>query len=89
MPSYPHLLDDTIPWDVIPDRVGAMDTLGVPYDASTLDHADDVARTQAKSIADKLAASGGPKDLADKEVVALIAYMQRLGVDIKLAGGAK
>ena len=46
---------------------------------------------QARQIATDIAAQGGPADLSDKEVVALIAYMQRLGTDIRgaaLAGAA-
>ena len=34
---------------------------------------------QAKALAEKLFAQGGPKNMEDKEVVALIAYLQRLG----------
>ena len=85
MPSYPHLLTDDIPWDVIPARVGAMVTLGVPYDAATQDHADDMARAEATALAHKLAAAGGPTAMDTKEVIALIAYIQRLGKDISLA----
>jgi hypothetical protein len=33
-----------------------------------------------------VAASGGPPALQDKEVVAMIAYLQRLGKDIRAAG---
>jgi cytochrome c oxidase cbb3-type subunit I/II len=85
MPSYPDLLTDTIPWDVIPPRMGAMVTLGVPYDAQTLDHATSIAETQAQALATKLVAAGGPTGMADKEVIALIAYVERLGADIKLS----
>ena len=60
-----------------------MVTLGVPYDAEARNHGVDEARAQARKIADDIAAQGGPTDLADKDVVALIAYLQRLGTDIK------
>ena len=33
-------------------------------------------------MSDEIAAQGGPKTLADKKVIALIAYLQRLGTDI-------
>jgi cytochrome c oxidase cbb3-type subunit I/II len=85
MPSYPHLLSDDIPYDDLPSRVGAMVTLGVPYDAAAQDHAGDVAKQQADALAKKLIASGGPADINDKEVLAVIAYLQRLGHDIKEA----
>jgi hypothetical protein len=38
---------------------------------------------QAKGIAADVEAQQGPKGLADKEIVALTAYLQRLGTDIK------
>jgi cytochrome c oxidase cbb3-type subunit I/II len=84
MPSYPHLLTDDIPYDVIQKRVDAMAMLGVPYDAQALDHAPRLARDQAAKYLAELRTEGGPSDVQDKEVLALIAYMQRLGQDIKL-----
>jgi cytochrome c oxidase cbb3-type subunit I/II len=91
MPSYPHLLGDDIPWDVIQSRVDAMAMLGVPYDAQALGHADSIAHKQAEDVGKALAAAGGPRGLQNKEVIALIAYLQRLGRDIQLEapGGAR
>jgi len=86
MPAYPHLLENTIDWGAIQKRVDAMAMLGVPYDANALANANRLAYTQALAIAAKLAAAGGPSGMANTEVIALIAYMQRLGVDIR---GAK
>ena len=42
-----------------------------------------MARAQAKSIAAAIKEQGGPDGLEDKEMVAIVAYMQRLGMDIK------
>ena len=81
MPSYPHLASNEIDWDRVDSDVGAMVTLGVPYDADTRAHDVDLARAQAKTISDEIVAQGGPTDLADKDVVALISYLQRLGAD--------
>jgi len=54
----------------------------VPYgDAVT--RAPELAREQARTIAADIEAAGGPKGLADKEIVALVAYLQRLGTDIR------
>jgi cytochrome c oxidase cbb3-type subunit I/II len=92
MPSYPHLLSDDTPYDKIQSRVDAMSMLGVPYDAQALAHADGIAKQQALEYAKKLEAAGGPAGMQDKEVIALIAYIQRLGMDIKLShqqGGTK
>jgi len=85
MPGYPHLYRDPIPWDVIQDRVDGMAMLGVPYGAAVLKDADGVARQQADAIGAQIVAEGGPAGLEDREVAALIAYVQRLGQDIKLA----
>jgi cytochrome c oxidase cbb3-type subunit I/II len=85
MPSYPHLLSDDIPWDVIQTRVDVMAMLDVPYGADALAHADTLAHQQAAQVAGELAAHGGPKGMDNKEVIALIAYLQRLGRDIQNA----
>ena len=91
MPAYPHLLVDRIPWDKIQSRVDAMAMLGVPYEGAAIGHAADQAQQQASQVATQLRTEGGPGDVADKDVIALIAYMQRLGRDIQLEapGGAK
>ncbi|MEO8619830.1 MAG: hypothetical protein ABI625_02120, partial [bacterium] len=53
-----------------------------PYgDAVT--HAEAMARAQATEIGDDIVKSGGPAGLQDKEIVAIVAYIQRLGRDIK------
>ena len=85
MPSYPHLLTDPLPFTVIQSRVDVMAMLGVPYGADALDHADGMAQHQATELATKLRDEGGPAGMEGKDVIALIAYMQRLGRDIQLA----
>ena len=78
MPSYPWLLRDTLATDTLAARIDALRTLGVPYPAWTRQQiADDVAQ-QAKGIAQDLRASGAYV-APDKEIVALIAYLQKLG----------
>ncbi len=81
MPSYPQFATTPIPWAVIPKRVDAMAMLGVPY-GEAINNAEAMARTQAAAIAADIEASGGPAGLEDREIVAIIAYMQRLGRDI-------
>ena len=83
MPGYPHLLADRIDFAVIQPRVDAMAMLGTPYGKAALDDAGQLARAQAEQIAAELAEQGGPRDVADREAIALIAYLQRLGIDIK------
>ena len=89
MPAYAHLLSDDIEWDVIQRRVDAMAMLGVPYDAQALAEAQTLAHRQADQLAAQLVQQGGPQGMADKDVIALIAYLQRLGKDIALDGGAR
>ncbi len=91
MPSYPHLLTDDTPWNDIQSRVDAMAMLGVPYSQQALQGAGALAQTQATELAAKLKSQGGPAAMENKEVIALIAYMQRLGVDIRQSkqGGTK
>jgi cytochrome c oxidase cbb3-type subunit I/II len=81
MPAYPHLMSDDVPWDKLQGRVDAMIMLGVPYDVHA--SAEGLAKQQATQLADKLHTEGGPANMQDKEAIALIAYLQRLGVDIK------
>jgi cytochrome c oxidase cbb3-type subunit I/II len=84
MPSYGFLLEDDIPYDVIQKRVDVMAMLGVPYEAGALSGAEAMSRTQADQVANKLLQLRGP-DMHNKEVIALIAYVQRLGKDIQLS----
>jgi cytochrome c oxidase cbb3-type subunit I/II len=87
MPTYPGLLTNTIDWPAIQKHVDGMAMLGVPYGDLVQDgRAIADARAQARSIGDDLAANGGPANLQDKEIVALVAYLQRLGTDIRKAG---
>jgi cytochrome c oxidase cbb3-type subunit I/II len=88
MPAYPWMLKDVIDFGGIPARVRANHRLGVPYSKFEVNEAEAIARDQAKKIAAEIAEQGGTKGLEDKEVVALIAYLQRLGTDIKKGGPA-
>jgi cytochrome c oxidase cbb3-type subunit I/II len=45
-----------------------------------------MAAAQAKTIADGIVQQGGPAGLERKEIIALTAYLQRLGTDIKRLG---
>jgi cytochrome c oxidase cbb3-type subunit I/II len=83
MPAYAHLLTTRLDFEGIQARVDAMAMLGVPYGEAVRDgRAVELARVQAKKIADELVAQGGYPDLGDKQVIALVAYLQRLGTDI-------
>jgi cytochrome c oxidase cbb3-type subunit I/II len=85
MPAYPHLLKQRLDMKTIQDHVDAMAMLGVPY-GDAVNNAPALAKEQAAGIAASLAEMGAPKGLEDREIVALIAYLQRLGTDIKKPG---
>jgi cytochrome c oxidase cbb3-type subunit I/II len=82
MPPYPWLLEKKIDFGSIPTRMLALQRVGVPYTDDQRKVAVDEAKQQAKTIADAISASGGDTGLEDKQVVALIAYMKRLGTDL-------
>jgi len=78
MPSYPWLAERKVDFDGTESKVRAMRSIGVPYSVEDVHKAGADARAHAEIIAADLAANGANVD-ADSEMVALIAYMQRLG----------
>lgn len=82
MPPYPWLLEDELDVDGISHKLAALTKVGVPYDQETIDNAEPLLRQQAEEIAKRLA-DAGYEGMADKEITALIAYLQRLGTDIR------
>ncbi|MBA3853840.1 MAG: cytochrome-c oxidase, cbb3-type subunit II, partial [Gemmatimonas sp.] len=82
MPVYKHLQERPLDFAFIQKRVDAMVMLGVPY-GEAVQRAPEMAREQAAQMAAAIESQGGPAGLADKEVIALVAYLQRLGRDIK------
>lgn len=82
MPPYPWLLEDDLDTTTTASKIKAMQTLGVPYPLGYEKIANRDLRAQADSIAADLQRSK-IKAVGEKEIIALIAYMQRLGTDIK------
>ncbi len=92
MPAYPWLMTKDLDFESIPLRIKAMQTLGVPYpqyeglsrDQSKADAELQAARLAAEFVQQNAGPyrdlSGEVHDLADKQVIALLAYLQRLGV---------
>ena len=87
MPEYSWLVRDALDTSNTQSKVEAMRALGVPYTDADVDKALDNLKKQDKAIADDLAANG-VNDTSGKEIIALIAYLQRLGTDIKGPKGA-
>lgn len=83
MPSYAWLLRKQVNLSDLPAKLNVLQTLGHPYSDDEVQQAVADAEAQARAIAADIEAQGGPARLADKEIVALVAYLQRLGTDIK------
>ena len=82
MPSYAFMAENELDITSTPAKIRAMQTLGVPYPAGYDVKANDDLTKQAKSIADDLKINKVSID-SNKELIAIIAYLQRLGTDIK------
>ena len=79
MPAYPWLITSKIDFDGLEKRVSLFNKLGVPYSEEVLHDANNLAKEQAKKIAEVLKKQGVKGDLSDKNITALIAYLQALG----------
>ncbi|TAE80039.1 MAG: cytochrome-c oxidase, cbb3-type subunit I [Bacteroidetes bacterium] len=82
MPKYNWLSEQDIDLTTTPKKLKAMKTLGVPYTEYEIDNGNQVLLKQAQLIADNLKKEGVLLD-SKKEMIAIIAYMQRMGTDIK------
>jgi cytochrome c oxidase cbb3-type subunit I/II len=82
MPAYPWLFEQTLNKDLTAGKINAMRAIGVPYEDGYQDGANIDLEKQANAIASSLKADGIDV-VDDAEIVALIAYLQRLGTDIK------
>jgi cytochrome c oxidase cbb3-type subunit I/II len=84
MPNYPWLFEKDINVALTPAKIRAMITLGVPYQQGYDQIANDDLMKQANDIVGRLKADGIKSVEPNKEIIALIAYLQRIGTDIKL-----
>ncbi len=88
MPAYPWLFKNKLDNSTLGAKIQAMQKLGVPYTDNQEAQAEQNLAAQAQEIVDNLKAEGTLDDsqatyILDKEIIAIIAYMQRLGTDIK------
>ena len=83
MPPYPWLVDQQLDTTTTSSKINAMRTLGVPYAENYEKIANSDLNKQARGISDNLK-KDNVKVKEDREIIALIAYMQRLGTDIKV-----
>ncbi len=88
MPAYPWLFTEKADIESIPNRISALRTVGVPYVADYEELAIRDYNAQANDIVNGLKENGfgeieGIEITSDSKIVAMIAYLQRLGIDIK------
>lgn len=82
MPSYAWMLENDLDISTTESKINALRSIGVPYPEGFGLIANDDLMKQANEITADLQKNGAPVT-PEKEIVALIAYLQRLGVDIK------
>ena len=89
MPMYPWLIKNQLDYSMLEAKLKALKTLGVPYTDEEIAGAKASLEAQAKSIEQSLhqdpeyVKNYATSNIQEKEIVALIAYLQRLGMDIK------
>ena len=81
MPRYPWLIENDLDLSLTEAKINAMRTLGVPYEEGYEKQANADLMKQAEGIAEELKAAKIDVS-AKKEIIALIAYLHRLGRDI-------
>jgi cytochrome c oxidase cbb3-type subunit I/II len=94
MPSYDFLFERKTDFKSLPTKISVQRQLGVPFPAWTKDEIEQQAREQGMEIARSLFEGGSPvsyepmknassqelvRHFSESEVVALIAYIQKLG----------
>lgn len=90
MPRYSWLIQNNLNASDIENKMEALVTLGVPYTDEDIQSAKQQLLTQAKEIENNLrqdpefVKNYASSDIQNKEIVALIAYLQRLGTDINV-----
>jgi len=91
MPPYPWLLTQTLDTNVLASRIRALRKCGVPYPEGFEVRSGEgglSAAEQDMAMQQRLVVAGLQSGLVtaepDREIIALIAYLQRLGKDIKL-----
>lgn len=86
MPRYMWLFEQKSDYNSLPKKMRVMQTLGVPYSNESIEKSIEDAKNQAQEITMNLVESGVPPEASDKEIIPLIAYLQRLGIDYGKSG---
>ncbi|WP_255474301.1 cytochrome-c oxidase, cbb3-type subunit I [Pontibacter qinzhouensis] len=83
MPAYPWLFEQNVDLSTTQDKLRVLKKLGVPYEDEYIANANEELMKQAEMVTADLAKEG-LEVKPESEIVALIAYLQRLGTDIKV-----
>lgn len=86
MPNYPWLFEKMTDYGSLPSKINTLKMLGVPWPDWSPAEIDSAAKAQARSIKEGLESSGLEVD-QDAQVVALIAYLQQLGISDAVVDG--
>lgn len=96
MPAYTWMAENDLDLDLLPRKIRAMQTLGVPYaegydQKATADAiaqatliATDIVNNFPEEVTKNIDKKAKIEELKSKEIIALIAYLQRLGTDISV-----
>jgi cytochrome c oxidase cbb3-type subunit I/II len=82
MPPYPWLANQDLDITTTEKKLKAMQTLGVPYSNDEITNGNNDLSKQAAAISENLKKEGIALE-SNKELIAVIAYLQRMGTDIK------
>jgi len=90
MPAYPELLKSKLDFTEVTAKVVAMKRLGVPYTDADVANAEKAAEAQALFVVENMLKTNKIDDVPSvmrdnpeqRKVIALIAYIQRLGTDL-------
>jgi cytochrome c oxidase cbb3-type subunit I/II len=85
MPAYAWLYDSKLDTTHTEGKIITLRKLGVPYKEGFERIAVSDLKSQAQKITENLKATGVSNVKPDMEIVAMIAYLQRLGTDVKKA----
>jgi cytochrome c oxidase cbb3-type subunit I/II len=83
MPAYPWLYEQVFDKNQTAEKIKALRTIGVPYPEGYEETANEDLMKQANRIVENLQMEG-IETSSEAEIIALIAYLQRLGTDIKV-----
>ncbi len=86
MPPYPWLYKYDLNTSSTVAKLQVLKTLGTPYEMDYIENGVEELKKQARQITEELREQSDEiaiENLEDKEIIALIAYLQRLGTDIQ------